>query len=77
MKNKNYSEILKQAIKNSGYSQHNIAKVLNVSEMTLSNWTRMPYPPLEAIEMICKYLYVSSSVADSFRMSIQPMRFRN
>lgn len=53
---KNYGEILKQAIKNRGYSQRDIAKVLNVSEMTLSNWTRMPYPPLEAIEMICKYL---------------------
>jgi len=52
----NYGQQLKWLIRNKGLSQRDVAKGINVPEMTLSNWTRMEFPPLEGIISICKFL---------------------
>lgn len=52
----NYGYKIKWLIKNKGLSQRDVAKGINVPEMTLSNWTRMEFPPLEGIVLVCNYL---------------------
>lgn len=57
----NYGTRLKNLIKNKGYSQKEIAAMLNVPETTLSDWTIKDVPPLESIVSVCNILQVSVS----------------
>lgn len=48
-----YGNRIKKIVKKAGLSQKQVAQKLNVPESTFSNWIKVEYPPLEAIEKIC------------------------
>ena len=48
-------------IKNSGYTQKELAALLNVSESTLSRWVLKEAPELEGVIAVCKTLNVPLS----------------
>jgi len=56
-----YGNKLKWLIKNKGLSQRDVAQRLNVPETTLSGWTLNEYPPLDAIESVCRVLQIPVS----------------
>ncbi len=54
----NYGEMLKNARKKANLSQKDLAEKLDVHQATISVWEKSHYPPLEAIEKVCKFLDV-------------------
>lgn len=53
-----YGRKLKQIIKSRGYSQKDIAKLINVPESSFSSWINMDIPPTEIIMSICMVLNI-------------------
>ncbi|MCP4132821.1 MAG: helix-turn-helix transcriptional regulator [bacterium] len=53
-----YGPKLKKLIKAKGFSQKKIAEITGTPETTVSNWTKIEFPPLEAIKKICVILEV-------------------
>ncbi len=51
-----YGKIIKQLRKNAGLKQADLAELLGVSRPNISFWENADYPPLEAIDKICKVL---------------------
>jgi len=57
----NYGDRLKWIIKNRGFSQRDVALKLGIAETTLSPWISKEFPPLEAIESVCRILQIPVS----------------
>ena len=56
-----FSERITTAIKNSGYTQKQIAQVLNISESNITNWKRGEnVPSLEILYKLCIILQESA-----------------
>jgi len=51
-----YGKKIKQLRKNAGLKQADLAKLVGVSRPNISFWENADYPPLEAIDKICKVL---------------------
>jgi transcriptional regulator with XRE-family HTH domain len=51
-----YGKKIKQLRKNAGLKQADLAKLVGVSRPNISFWENADYPPLEAINKICKVL---------------------
>jgi transcriptional regulator with XRE-family HTH domain len=49
-----YGKIIKQLRKNAGLKQADLARMVGVSRPNISFWENAEYPPLEAIDKICK-----------------------
>jgi transcriptional regulator with XRE-family HTH domain len=49
-----YGKIIKQLRKNAGLNQADLAQMVGVSRPNISFWENAVYPPLEAIDKICK-----------------------
>ncbi len=47
---------LKELIKSANFSQADLADKIGVSRSTISFWVNSEYPPLDAIETVCKEL---------------------
>ncbi len=54
----NYGKKLKETIAASEFSQNDIAPKVGVTPQGVSSWTKKSYPPLEAIETICKIVNI-------------------
>jgi transcriptional regulator with XRE-family HTH domain len=57
----NYGDRLKWIIKNRGFSQRDVSLKLGIAETTLSTWISKEFPPLEAIESVCRILEIPVS----------------
>lgn len=56
-----FQERIVDAIKDSGYNQKSIAKILNISEGNISNWKKgINLPSIEILYKLCMILNVSS-----------------
>lgn len=51
-----YGKKIKQLRKNAGLKQADLANLLGVSRPNISFWENADYPPLEAIDKICRLL---------------------
>lgn len=70
MKNKNYSEILKQAIKNSGLKQKELAEKIGESQQTISNWLNRNDISLLSFIRICEGIDINpASIVDNGKQS--------
>lgn len=49
-----YGKKIKQLRKNAGLNQADLARMVGVSRPNISFWENAEYPPLEAIDKICK-----------------------
>ncbi len=49
-----YGKKLKQLRKNAGLNQADLARMVGVSRPNISFWENADYPPLEAIDKVCK-----------------------
>ena len=56
-----FQERIVDAIKDSGYNQKSIAKILNISEGNISNWKKgINLPSIEILYKLCMILNVSA-----------------
>ena len=56
-----FSERIAESIKSSGYTQKDIAKMLNISESNITNWKKGDnLPSIDILYKLCVILYESA-----------------